>query len=111
MSKFDEAVDKYHSQMTELGMGSVDKVLLTKVTKGLGPSIYNADSSRVACTDPTELARVKDNFVNGKLGVTDDKAADAAIQEVCAAYNSNYKWRAVFYYLLTKKLGKEAIYG
>lgn len=37
--------------------------LLTKVTIGCGPSIYNADASAVAGTQQSELDTVKNNFL------------------------------------------------
>ena len=46
MSKFDEAIATYQGSLSDLGI-SIDATLLTAVTKGLGPSIYNADSSKV----------------------------------------------------------------
>ena len=47
MSKFNECVELYKSQSEELGLG-LDEALLKGVAKGLGPSIYNADSSKVS---------------------------------------------------------------
>lgn len=110
MSKFEETYEKYHKHMQENGM-DVDADLLKSVTKGLGPSIYSNDASKVSCSDKSELDRLKKNFVMKKLGVTDEARADAAISTVCTKYNARTKHRAVFYYLLTKELGKESIYG
>ncbi|MEL6391048.1 MAG: DUF2853 family protein, partial [Bacteroidota bacterium] len=86
--------------------------LLTKVAKGLGPSIYNADSSKVSSSDKSELDRVKANFLIKKLGESDGAHLDDAISAVVDQIGSSEKnkYRAVFYYLLTKKLGKEAVY-
>ena len=44
-----------------------DMDLLTKVTIGLGPSIYNQDAATVAGSDPSELETVKANFLMKKL--------------------------------------------
>lgn len=106
MSKFDEMMGKYTDALKSNGKSAVDADLLTKVAKGLGPSIYLRDASMVSCTDQTELDRVKANFLVKKLGMTDDAAMDAAIKSVCAEYNSNQRLRAVFYYMLLQKLGK-----
>ena len=44
MSKFLEKVDAYYENLTvKLGVKGVDKELLEKVTKGVGPNIYKAD--------------------------------------------------------------------
>ncbi|MEM1324179.1 MAG: DUF2853 family protein [Bacteroidota bacterium] len=112
MSKFDEAVSRYQDEMNKLGI-SFDADLLTAVTKGLGPAIYSDDSSKVSCTDPEELARVKNNFLIKKLGLEDSPALDAALKEVCEQLGSanRNKFRGMFYYLLVKKFSKEAVYA
>ena len=45
--------------------------LLTAVTIGCGPSIYNADASTVAGSQESELEKVKNNFLIKKLGLVD----------------------------------------
>lgn len=112
MSKFDDCMADYKGQMDKIGV-SYDLDLLTAVAKGLGPSIYNKDSSSVASSDKSELERVKTNFLIKKLGLADGPELDSAISAVVDQIGSktNPKYRAVFYYLLTKKLGKESIYG
>lgn len=112
MSKFDEAIETYQGSLSNLGI-KIDVILLTAVTKGLGPSIYNADSSKVSSSDPEEIARVKNNFLIGKLGLTDGPELDDAISgvvEQLGASNRN-KYRAIFYALLVIKLGKESFYA
>jgi Protein of unknown function (DUF2853) len=106
MSKFDEMMAKYSAELKSAGKSAVDADQLTKVAKGLGPSIYLRDASMVSCTDQTELDRVKTNFLTKKLGMTDNAAMDAAIKAVCADYDSKQRLRAVFYYMLLQKLGK-----
>jgi len=106
MSKFDEKLASYQDALKSVSKNAVDADLLNKVAKGLGPSIYLRDASLVSCSDQTELDRVKTNFLTKKLGMTDDAAMDAAISSVCAEYNANQKYRAVFYYMLLQKLGK-----
>jgi len=112
MSKFAEAIETYKEQVAELGLG-ISEDLLTAVAKGLGPSIYNADSSKVSSSDPEELARVKNNFLIGKLGLADGPALDAAIDEVVEKLGSSNrnKYRAVVYALLVIKFGKEDLYA
>ena len=114
MSKFDECIATYEDALKNtLGISNFDGDLLKKVAKGLGPSIYNKDSSLVSTSDKSELTRVKENFLMKKLGLSDDGSLDAAIAEVGTAFGSGNKskYRAVFYYLLTKKFGKESVYS
>jgi hypothetical protein len=111
MSKFNECVELYKSQSQELGLG-LDEALLTGVAKGLGPSIYNADSSKVSGSDSKELETVKNNFLIKKLGLVDSPALDAAIEEVMVQLGTSNKnkQRAVVYALLAKKFGKESMF-
>ena len=97
--------------MDSLGI-AYDDALFTAVTKALGPVIYNDDSSRVSCSDAEELARVKNNFLIGKLGLADGPELDAALQDVCQQLGTSNrnKYRAMFYYLLVEKLGQQAKY-
>jgi hypothetical protein len=111
MSQFDDLLLKYKEQLgTTRDIEGVDETLLTAITKSLGPSIYNDDSSRVSCSDQTELDRVKKNFLIGKLGLEDGPELDAAMQTVCEQMGSSNrnKFRAIFYYLLVKNLGLES---
>jgi hypothetical protein len=112
MSKFVEAVEDYKAQVADLGLG-ISEELLTAVAKGLGPSIYNADASKVSASDPEELARVKNNFLIGKLGLADSPALDEAIDEVMEKMgkSNRNKYRAVVYALLVIKFGKESLYA
>jgi|TARA_B110000908_G_C10174664_1_gene412620 hypothetical protein len=90
----------------------LDMALLTKVTIGCGPSIYNADASTVAGSQPAELETVKNNFLMKKLGLPDGPELMEAISKVIEVYGKSErkKYRAVIYYMLTKHFGKEAVY-
>jgi hypothetical protein len=89
-----------------------DEALITAVFKGLGPAVHNKDASLVSCSDPAELDTVKKNFLIKKLGMTDGPELDAAIKEVCETLKeTRQKSRVTFYYLLTKKFGKESVYA
>ncbi len=112
MSKFDDLMATYQAEAGKIGV-SVDLDLLTKVTKGLGPSIYNSDSAKVSCGDKQELDRIKANFLIKKLSMGDSDSLDSTIKEVCDAFGSanRNKYRALFYYMLVKKLGKESTYA
>jgi hypothetical protein len=113
MSKFLEKVDAYYENLTKkLGVKGVDKELLTKVTKGVGPNIYKADASKVSSSDADEMGRVKKNFLIKKLGLKDGKKLDDAMDKVVEIMGTSNKskYRAVFYYLLVKELGQEKAY-
>lgn len=112
MSKFDDNMELYKAQNKELGLG-LSEDLIAKVAKGLGPSIYNADSSKVSGSDPEEVARVKNNFLIKKLGLSDGPQLDSAIAEVLEKLGSSNrnKYRANVYALLVKKFGKESVYA
>lgn len=113
MGRRDELIAQYAEDLkTKCGV-EPDMDLLTKVTIGCGPAIYNADSSTVAATQPTELETVKENFLIKKLGLADGPELMEAIGKVIEIYGKSErnKYRAVVYYLLTKHFGKEAVYG
>ncbi|KPM47532.1 DUF2853 family protein [Jiulongibacter sediminis] len=112
MSKFAECMEHYKAQNSELGLG-LSEALLTGVAKGLGPSIYNPDSSLVSGSDKAELDRVKNNFLIKKLGLADGPALDSAIAEVMEKMGTSNrtKYRAVVYALLAVKFGKEGMFS
>ncbi len=68
MSKLDEKIEHYIAASKELGLDLSDD-LISKVTVGLGPSIYKQDAETVSCSDSSELDTVKKNFLENKLGV------------------------------------------
>ena len=114
MSKFQEALELYESEMKDkLGMKKIDSDLLKAVTKACGPSIYRADASKVSSSDQTELDRVKNNFLIKKLGLEDGPKLDKAIGEVVEKFgkSNRNKYRAIFYYLLVKKFKKEELFS
>lgn len=111
MSKFDEKLELYGKEMDKLGI-SYDADLFKKVTKGCGPSIYNADAETVSGSDKSELETVKKNFLIKKLGLKDGPKLDDAISTVIekVGKSNRNKYRAIFYYLLVKELGQESKY-
>lgn len=112
MSKRDDLIAKYASDLQEKCNAKADMDLLTKVTIGCGPSIYNKDASTVSAGDPAELDRVKKNFLIKKLGLTDSPKLDEGIQAVIEIYgrSNRNKYRAVVYYLLVKHFRKASVY-
>ncbi len=113
MGKRDDLIAQYADDLKNKCGINADMDLLTKVTIGCGPAIYNADASTVAGSDPSELETVKKNFLIKKLGLSDGPQLDDAISAVIETYGKSErnKYRAVVYYMLTKHFGKEAIYG
>jgi len=112
MSKLDEKIAHYTAANQELKLG-LDDTLIAKVTAALGPSIYKQDAETVSCSDKSELERVKANFLEKKLGITDSTLFDSALQSVCEKMGSSnrHKYRALFYALLVKEFGKETVYA
>ncbi|MFN6978905.1 MAG: DUF2853 family protein, partial [Gemmobacter sp.] len=86
---------------------------LTKVTIGCGPSIYNADSETIAASDPSEVERVRTNFLIKKLGLPDTPDLAAALDATFEAYGKSdrNKYRPAIYYMLVKHFGKESVYA
>ncbi|WP_106746589.1 DUF2853 family protein [Yoonia maritima] len=113
MGKRDDLIAKYADDLKNKCDITPDMDLLTKVTIGCGPAIYNADASTVASSQPDEIATVKNNFLIKKLGLKDSADLDTAIDSVLETYGKSErnKYRAVVYYMLTKHFKKESIYG
>lgn len=113
MSAREELIVKYAADLTEKCGVNPDMDLLTKVTIGCGPSIYNADSATVAGSQQSELDTVKNNFLIKKLGLSDGPELDAAIDAVMEKYgrSNRNKYRVVIYYLLAVHFKKESVYN
>lgn len=113
MGKRDDLIAQYADDLKNKCGMTPDMDLLTKVTIGCGPTIYDADASTVASSQPGELETVKTNFLIKKLGLSDGPELMAAIDKVVETYGKSErnKYRAVIYYMLTKHFGKEAVYG
>lgn len=113
MSAREDLIQKYATDLKEKCGVTADMDLLTKVTIGCGPSIYNADASTIAASQPKEVETVKNNFLIKKLGLTDADKLDEAIEAVMEKYgkSNRTKYRAVVYYLLTVHFKKESVYN
>lgn len=112
MSKRDDLIEKYAADIKDKFGESADMDLLTKVTIGLGPSIYNLDASKVSGGDEKELETVKNNYLIKKLGLSDSPELMDAVKSVLDKYGSSNKnkHRAVVYYMLCKHFNKASIY-
>ena len=112
MSKRDDFIAKYAADLKEKCGMTADMALLTKVTIGCGPSIYNPDAATVSGTQQSELDTVKNNFLIKKLGLKDGADLDKGIDAVLEKYgkSNKNKYRAVVYYLLALHFKKESVY-
>jgi hypothetical protein len=112
MSAREVLIAKYAVDLKEKCGLTPNMDLLTKITIGCGPSIYNPDASIVAGSQKSELETIKNNFLVKKLGLPHTPALDTAIDEVLEKYgkSNRHKYRAVVYYLLTLHFKKEALY-
>lgn len=112
MGKRDDLIAKYADDLKTKCKVTPDMALLTKVTVGCGPAIYDNDAQTVAASDKDELERIKSNFLIKKLGLKDGSALMDGINAAIDTYGKSErsKFRAVFYYLLVKHFGREAAY-
>ena len=64
------------------------------------------DTRFVACTDPAELDRVRENFLKKKLGLKSTDL-DTSIKAICEHMKADKtKSRLTFYYVLAEHYGK-----
>lgn len=91
---------------------SVDEDAVAGIVRHLGIALRSRDASLVSCSDPTELARVRDGFCRKKLALPDsDDAVDASLQAVCEKMKGDRtKARVTFYYLLAEHYGKLSLF-
>ncbi len=113
MGKRDDLIAQYAEDLKTKCKVTPDMALLTKVTIGCGPAIYDNDAQTVAASQASELETIKKNFLIKKLGLADGPKLDEGIAAAIDTYGKSErnKYRAVFYYLLVKHFGKEAVYG
>ena len=110
--KRDELIEQYAADIKDKFGETPDMDLLTKVTVGLGPAIYNLDASKVSGSDDAELETVKKNYLIKKLGLNDGPELMDAVKSVVEKYGSSNrnKHRAVIYYMLCKHFNKQSVY-
>ena len=112
MNKREQLIQKYADDLKTKCNHNPDMELLTKVTIGCGPAIYNVDASTVAGSDASEIETIRKNFLIKKLGLNDSPRLKEGIEKVLDIYgrSNRTKYRAVVYYLLTKHFGKKNVY-
>lgn len=112
MNKREQLIQKYADDLKTKCNHNPDLELLTKVTIGCGPAIYNVDASTVAGSDASEIETIRKNFLIKKLGLNDSPRLKEGIEKVLDIYgrSNRTKYRVVVYYLLTKYFGRENVY-
>ncbi len=112
-SRRDELIRQYAADIQAKFGQTPDMDLLTKVTLGLGPAIYNLDASKVSGSDEGELETVKKNFLMKKLGLSDSPELMESIKGIIDTYGASErnKHRAVVYYMLAKHHSRESVYS
>ena len=112
MNEREKLIVKYASDLKEKCNLNPNMELLTKVTIGCGPSIYNSDSSTLSGSSEAEQKTIRDKFLIKKLALFPEDNLDQGIQAVIEQYgrSNRHKYRAVFYYLLVLYFGKESVY-
>lgn len=110
MSKREKILEQFKEEMNSLGL-SYHQQLYDAIADHLGPSIYDNDGSKVACSDKEERNTIKENFLIGKLGLEDSPELDDHIEHICHALgqSNRHKHRVTFYYLLTSHLQMESV--
>jgi hypothetical protein len=87
--------------------------VIAGIVKYCGIALSRRDSSLVSFTDAKETARVRDNFLKKKLGLTQpdaelDKAIAATAEKLKGSRTKN---RVTVYYLLADHFGRLSAFG
>ena len=87
---------------------NADSKPIAGIVRYLGIALQNRDAMLVSFSDKKEVARVRENFLKKKLGVT---APDAELDKAIAAVGEKMKGdrtknRVTVYYLLAEQYGK-----
>ncbi|WP_397544729.1 DUF2853 family protein [Roseovarius salis] len=112
MGRRDDLIATYAEDLRNKCGIEPDMDLLTRVTIGCGPAIYDADAATVAAGQMHELETIRNNFLIKKLALDDGPHLMDAINKAIETYGRSEpnKYRAVIYYMLTKHFGRESIY-
>lgn len=90
---------------------NADEAVVASLQKTYALALTNADARLVSFSDAAELKTVRENFVKGKLGVSDSDAdIDAAIRAVGEKV-PGHKQRLTVYYLLAEHYGKLGVFA
>lgn len=112
MGKRDDLIARYAEDLRSKCKVEPDMALLTKVTIGCGPAIYDNDAQTVAASQASDFETIRKNFLIRKLGLRDGPELKAGIDKAIETYGRSERttFRAVFYYLLVTHFGREAAY-
>lgn len=90
-----------------------DAKVIAGIARYCGIALQNRDSSLISFSDKDEIARVRENFLKKKLGLTDsDTDLDKAISTVGNVMKDDRtKNRVTVYYLLADRFGKLSTFG
>lgn len=85
-----------------------DEKAIAGIVRYCGIALQNRDSALVSFSDKEEVARVRENFLKKKLGLTqDDAELDKAISAVAEKMKgTRSRNRVTVYYLLAEHFGK-----
>ena len=91
---------------------AADDAVIAKIVSYCGIALRSRDSSLVSFSDEEEVARVRNNYLKKKLGLTAPAAdLDAAIAAVGAQMKGDRnKNRVTVYYLLAKHFDKLSVF-
>ncbi len=90
-----------------------DSKVIDGIVRYCGIALQSRDASLVSLSDKEEVARVRKNFLQKKLGLTaSDEDLDKAIADVGQQMESaRFKNRVTMYYLLAQKFDKLSSFG
>jgi hypothetical protein len=107
-SEGDRSMSEYIADIRRYD-AAADPAVVDKIVKHLGIALRNRDSSLVAAADPDEIERLRKNWVEKKLGVTDVDKGKEIVKSVAEIMKGDRnKQRVTFYYLTAKAAGKLA---
>lgn len=112
MTRQEELLELYATELRDKCGIEPDATLLRRVALGCGPAIYDPEAAVVAPDDHSELARIRRNFLVGKLGLPDTHDLTDAIETMMDLYEATpgQHYRAVIYYMLVQHFGKAHLY-
>ncbi len=112
MGKRAALIEKYARDLREKCGTEPNMALLTKITLGCGPALYEPGGDVLADNDSAELEHLRQAFLIRKLGLADGPGLTAAIDAAIEIYGraETPKFRPVIYYLLVRQFGKEGQY-
>jgi hypothetical protein len=99
--------EDWAADVKKYASNAADKAI-AGIVRYCGIALQKRDSSLVSFSDKTEVARVRDNFLKKKLGLTNpDAELDQAIASVADKMKGDRtKNRVTVYYLLAEHYGK-----